>query len=345
MRAALLVKQKSPLVIADISLPQNLEYGQVLVKLFYSGICGAQINEITGAKGADKFLPHLLGHEGSGEVIKVGSGVTNVKPGDKVVLHWKVGKGIQSATPIYDWQGRKVNAGWVTTFNEFAVVSENRITPIGQKSDLITATLYGCALTTAFGVVSHDADLKSGESIVVFGAGGVGSAIIMAASLMSAYPVIAVDIVDSKLKFARKFGATHTYNSADKNIQQAISGLLGKDGADVTVDTTGIKEVRELSYELTNSTGRTILVGVPKKGEKMSIDSFPLHFDKKITGSFGGSSNPSYDIPRLIRLQQAKNINLSAMITKIYPLEKINQAIRELKHGKVIRGLIKLGRI
>lgn len=345
MRAALLVKQKSPLVIADISLPSKLEYGQVLVKLAYSGICGAQINEIEGVKGEDKFLPHLLGHEGSGEVMKIGSGVTNVKVGDKVVLHWKVGKGIQSATPVYNWNSRKVNAGWVTTFNEFAVVSENRITPIDQKSDLITATLYGCALTTAFGVVSHDARLKSGESIVVFGAGGVGSAIILAASLNNAYPIIAVDIAENKLKLAKKFGATNTYNSSKVDIKIVISKLLGKEGVDVTVDTTGVKTVRELCYELANNTGRTILVGVPKKGEKISIDSFPLHFDKQITGSFGGSSNPSYDIPRLMRLQQAKNINLSAMITKIYPVDKINQAINDLKQGKVIRGLIKLGNI
>lgn len=344
-KAAILVEQKKPLVVADISLPAKLEYGQVLVKLFYSGICGAQINEIEGAKGKDKFLPHLLGHEGSGEVVKIGSGVTKVKAGDKVVLHWKVGSGIQSATPTYQWQGKKVNAGWVTTFNEFAVVSENRITQIGPATDLVTATLYGCALTTAFGVVNHDARLKSGESIVVFGAGGVGSAIILAATLANAYPIIAVDIVEKKLKFAKKFGATHTFNSLKNNIKQSVSKLLGSSGADVTVDTTGIKEIRELSYELTNNTGRTILVGVPKHGEKISIDSFPLHFDKKITGSFGGSSNPSYDIPRLIRLQQAKNIILSSMITKIYPLEKINQAIYDLKQGKVIRGLIKLGRI
>lgn len=342
MKAAVLVEQKKPLVIADISMPAKLEYGQVLVKLFYSGICGAQINEIEGTKGEDKFLPHLLGHEGSGEVMRIGSGVTKVKAGDKVVLHWKTGAGIQSAAPVYDWEGKRVNAGWVTTFNEYAVVSENRITPISHGTDLITATLYGCALTTAFGVVSHDARLKSGESLIVFGAGGVGSAIITAGFITGAYPIITVDINEFKLRKAKELGADYVLKFSDTNtLRNRIKEYTGNLGCDVVVDTTGIKKVRELSYDLTNSTGRTILVGVPKKGEKMCIDSFPLHFDKKITGSFGGDTNPSYDIPRLIRLLKGRNIKLNKLISKIFPLEKINEAIKLVRHGNVIRCVIK----
>ena len=111
MKAAILVKQKSPLVVDEVKLPNSLEYGQVLVRVHYSSICGAQLNEIEGVKGPDKFLPHLLGHEGSGVVEKCGPGVTKVKAKDHVVMHWKKGEGIQSPTPTYKWKNKKVNRG------------------------------------------------------------------------------------------------------------------------------------------------------------------------------------------------------------------------------------------
>ncbi|MBS3132517.1 zinc-binding dehydrogenase [Candidatus Woesearchaeota archaeon] len=341
MKAAILVKQKSPLVVDEVQIPEVLHYGQVLVKVHYSGLCGSQINEIEGVKGPDRFLPHLLGHEGSGVVEGVGPGVTNVKEGDHVVLHWRKGKGVESSTPVYKLGGRTVNAGWVTTFNESAVVSENRITPIPKSFDMKLASLYGCAVTTGFGVVQNDAGVKSGESLVVFGAGGTGTSIILASSLASAYPVIAVDINDFKLENARRFGATHVINSSREDARQKISEYLSSD-ADVAVDTTGIKEIRELAYEVSGREGRTILVGVPKAGEKMCIDSFKLHFKKKITGSHGGDSNPAYDIPRLLRLQESGRFSLEKMVTKVCSLGEINAAIQELREGRVIRCVIKM---
>ena len=342
MKAAILVKQKEPLVLDEIDLPQELKYGQVLVKLAYSGICGSQLNEIDGEKGEDKFLPHLLGHEGSGIVEECGDGVTIVKPGDHVVLHWRQGLGIQSATPKYKWKDKTVNAGWVTTFNEYAVVSENRITKLSNDFDLKLAPLYGCAITTAYGVVHNDADLKTGESIAIFGSGGVGIALALASKLVSAYPIIAIDIKNKKLEQAKNFGATHTINSLEKNVEKEIFNLL-PNGVDVVVDTTGIKQVRELSYELTSKEGRTIYVGVPKLGEKINIDSFPLHFTKRITGSHGGNVNPSYDIPRLIRLQKSGNFSLDEMISHVYPLEQINEAINIVREAdNVVRCLIKM---
>src|SRR3989344_331856 len=125
MQAAILVELNKPLVVARLELPKALSFGQVLVEVRYSGICGAQINEIEGAKGPDKFLPHLLGHEGSGIVEDVGPGVRTVVKGDHVVLHWRPSDGIQSEPPQYQWKGKTVNAGWVTTFNDRAVISEN----------------------------------------------------------------------------------------------------------------------------------------------------------------------------------------------------------------------------
>ena len=342
MKAAILEKQKSPLVVDEIQIPSTLDYGQVLVKIHYSGVCGAQINEIDGVKGPDKFLPHLLGHEGGGIVEKCGPGVTNVKPGDHVVLHWRKGNGIQSPTPTYKWGNKDVNSGWVTTFSEYSVVSENRVTKIPKEIDLKIAALYGCSITTAFGVIHNDSKLKTGESIVVFGAGGVGTSIIFMASLISSYPIIAVDVNDFKLKNAKNFGATYTINSLSEDPRKKILDYVLSEGVDVAVDTTGIKEVRELAYEITNKEGRTVFVGVPKKNEKICIDSFPLHFTKKITGSHGGDSNPTYDIPRLLRLQESGRFNLDKMITKVYTLDQINDTINDLRKGDTLRCVIKM---
>src|SRR5215471_19467562 len=135
-KAAILARSRAPLVVDEITLPDELGVGQALVKIICTTICGAQINEIEAAKGPDKFLPHLLGHEGSGTVLRVGPGVKSVKPGDRVVLHWRPSAGIQCETPRYDWDGKIVNAGWVTTFNDEAIVSENRLTPIPKDFDL-----------------------------------------------------------------------------------------------------------------------------------------------------------------------------------------------------------------
>src|SRR5262245_15763413 len=194
MKAAVLVELNKPLVMADLDLPGPLSFGQVLVKIHYSGICGAQINEIEGAKGPDKFLPHLLGHEGSATVVAVGPGVKTVKPGDHVVMHWRPSAGLQAETPHYEWDGRKVNAGWVTTFNDEAIVSENRVTPIPADFDLRIAPLFGCAVTTAMGVVNRDAKVEVGQSVVVFGIGGVGVNIVQAAAMVSANPIVAIDV-------------------------------------------------------------------------------------------------------------------------------------------------------
>ena len=168
MKSAILTESNKPLVVTDIELPKKLEFGQVLVKVFFSGLCGAQINEIEALKGEDKFLPHLLGHEGSGVVEEIGEGVTTAKVGDHVVLHWRKSQGLQSSTPKYLWNGKQVNAGWVTTFNEKTIVSENRLTVIPKNFDLRIAALFGCAVTSGFGAVNNDAQVKIGQSVLIF---------------------------------------------------------------------------------------------------------------------------------------------------------------------------------
>ena len=340
MKAAILVKSKEDLVIRDIELPKKLFFGQVLVKIKYSGICGAQLNEIDAVKGKDNFLPHLLGHEGSGIVEKVGEGVKTVKKGDHVVLHWRKGSGIESQTPKYLLGRKTINAGWVTTFNEKAIVSENRITKIPKNFDLKLAPLFGCSITTAFGVVNNDAKIKIGESVVIFGVGGVGLNIAQASSMVSAFPIIGVDINQFKLNLGKKFGLTHPLLFTKKNIQKKIDKILKGEKPDIVIDTTGISDVIELAYSITSSKGKTILVGVPK--DKISIYSLPLHFEKIITGSHGGDSNPDYDIKRYIQLFKGKKINLSKIITNEFSLDEINKAIKLFRKGNVGRIIINM---
>ncbi|MDO9082079.1 MAG: zinc-binding dehydrogenase [Humidesulfovibrio sp.] len=346
--AAVLVEQKKPLVVAEISLPKELSFGQVLVKILYSGICGAQLNEIAGAKGPDKFLPHLLGHEAVAEVLEIGPGVRTVQPGTRVCLHWRPGTGLQADPPKYSWsgpdgEGQTVNAGWVTTFCRHAIISENRMTPVPDGFDPRLVPLLGCAVTTAMGVINNDAQVKIGQSVVVFGVGGVGLNIVQFAALVAANPVIGVDINDEKKEMALKYGATHAFNSKNVNdIADEIKKIVGPGGADVVVDTTGSARIIELCYELTHADGRTILVGVPSKGDKVSIYTLPLHFKKILKGSEGGSCQPALDIPRIISLVQKGRVSLDGLVTHEFALEDINQALDLVRTGQAGRVLIKM---
>ena len=342
MKAAILVESKKPLIIDDITLPDNLEFCQVLVKVHYSGICGAQINEIDAAKGPDKFLPHLLGHEGSGVVQETGPGVSTVKKGDHVVLHWRPSKGIQSPTPKYNWNGKQVNAGWVTTFNEQAVISENRLTVIPNDFDMRIAPLFGCAVTTAFGVVNNDAKIKVGQSVIIFGIGGVGLNIAQASSMVSAHPIVGVDLLEHKLEMGKKFGLSHGLIGGEDKLNDKIRDIVGAQGADVVIETTGNSRMIEKAYELTHPDGKTILVGVPKKGDNVNIYSLPLHFNKVLTGSHGGNAKPDLEIPRYISLMNADKMTLNGLITHEFSLDEINEALDLFRSGKAGRIVINL---
>lgn len=334
MLAAILVELRQPLVVEEVELPESLAAGQVLVKLVYSGICGSQLGEIDGAKGEDKYLPHLLGHEGSGEVAAVGPGVRHVREGDTVVLHWRKGLGIEAEPPHYLWRGKTLNAGWVTTFNQYAIVAENRVTRIESGSDLKVAALYGCAVTTGFGVVVNNAKLKIGESIVVYGAGGIGLNVVQAAALTSASPIIAVDLFDDKLELARRMGATHLINATKCDAREQIQAILGGTGVDVFADNTGLPAIIELGYAITKPQGKVILIGVPKKGQTSSLFTLPLHFGKQLIGSHGGDAVPNEDIPRYMKLFKARNIDLGTLITHTVGLKDINEAIADIRSGK-----------
>ena len=339
MKAAVLVGQNEPLEIIDVELP-HLTVGQILVKVHYSGICGKQLEEIDGRRGPDPYIPHLLGHEGAGVVEKIGPGVTKVKPGDHVVLHWVKGRGIDSAPPRYNFNGTEVSAGWVTTFSEHTIVSENRATAIPTSIGFDVAALLGCAVTTGLGIVFNDAAMKPGQSIAVFGAGGIGLNVVQGASLVNATPIVAVDRFENKLRWASDFGATNTIDASYGDLKNQLIDLSNDSEFDVTVDTTGNSEVRQMAFEVTSNTGITIFAGVPNVSDRISIDSFPLHFGRRLVGSHGGGTNPDVDIPRYVRLYQAKKLDLDRQITHRYDLSDINQAVEQVRSGQVGRCII-----
>jgi S-(hydroxymethyl)glutathione dehydrogenase / alcohol dehydrogenase len=258
-----------------------------------------------------------------------------VKPNDLVVMHWRKSQGIECAPPKYQWNGRAVNAGWVTTFNEYAVVSENRLTAIPADSDLEVAPLFGCAVTTGFGVVQNNARLRIGESVVVYGAGGVGLNIVQAAALVNAYPIVAVDLHAGKLDLAQRMGATHIIDASVTESAPAIEKIFGAQGLDCFVDNTGMPSIIELGYRLTKTQGRVVLVGVPRNGQNVTLYSLPLHFGKGFAGSHGGEAVPEIDIPRYMNLYRQGRIKLRELITEQHSLDEINVAIDRMRRGEI----------
>ncbi len=265
-----------------------------------------------------------------------------LKKCDNVVLHWRPSSGIQSPTPNYKWGRKQVNAGWVTTFNEQAVVSENRLTVIPADFDMRIAPLFGCAVTTAFGVVNNDAQIKVGQSVVIFGIGGVGLNIAQAASMVSAHPIVGVDLHEHKLEMGKGFGLTHSVVGGKDKVNDLIRDIVGFQGADVVIETTGNSRIIEQAYNLTHHDGKTILVGVPTIGNNISIYSLPLHFKKILTGSHGGSAVPDLEIPRYIRLMESGKMSLDNLITHEFSLEEINEALDLFRTGNTGRITIRM---
>jgi S-(hydroxymethyl)glutathione dehydrogenase/alcohol dehydrogenase len=332
MKAAILEKLNTPLAVDQLEIP-NLECGQVLVRVHRSGICGAQLGEIAGVKGDDKFLPHLLGHEGGGVVVDVGPGVTQVRKGDHVVMHWRKGGGIQSQPPRYRRGDNVVTAGWITTFNDHAVVSENRLTPIPKDIPFEIAALMGCAITTALGLVNNEARLKIGQSIAVLGCGGVGLNVIQGASMVSADPIIAIDMYESKLQMAKGFGASHIIDTSNSDVREELQKIVGKRGVDVFVDTTGQVKLIKLAYELSASSGKTILVGQSRHDQYVDFQTLPLHGGKTLMASDGGQTNPNEDIPKYLNLYTKGKLKLDSLITHRFALNEVNTALDTVRKG------------
>jgi S-(hydroxymethyl)glutathione dehydrogenase/alcohol dehydrogenase len=248
-------------------------------------------------------------------------------------------------TPVYESRIGKVNAGWVTTFNEYTIVSENRVTKIPVDFDPEIAALFGCAVTTGFGVVTNNAHLAIGQSIAIFGAGGIGLNIVQGAALAGGNPIIALDRFDNRLELARSLGATHTINVTKADATEEIRNIVGHDGVDVAVDNTGSVDVISLASRLTNAHGRTVLVGVPPKDSTAAISTLPLHFEKRLVGSHGGECRPDIDIPRYVRLVREGRLHLAGLIGTRYPLADVNDAIVDMTSGRLAgRAIVRLGK-
>lgn len=325
--AAVLIEQNKPLQITEITIPEPVA-GQVLVRVKASGICGAQLREITGAAGYDKYLPHLLGHEGGGIVLKTGPGVHKVKKGDHVVLHWRKGTGAEAAPAKYN---DGIGGGPVTTFNEACLVSENRVTKIEKDIPFSVAALMGCAITTGFGLVYNEAKLKAGQSIAVCGVGGVGLNVIQAADIAGAGRIVAIDIDHQKLVTAEYFGANSFVINDDPILFKQEVGKI-----DVFVDCTGAASVINLGLQAVKPGGKMILVGQPKNGETVSFDNFSQHYcGKTIIDSQGGLTNPDTDIPRYLDLYRSQKLNVKGLITRATKLKDVNTTIDLLRKGRI----------
>lgn len=336
--AAILVEQRQPLVLDEVELPA-LGYGHVLVQMKASRICGSQLGEIEGVKGPDKYLPHLLGHEGGGIVLEVGPEVSHVKPGDHVVLHWRPGAGIQARPVQYKLGAKTINAGNITTFQNLTVVSENRLTRVPADTDPEVSSLLADTLTTGFGAITRDAQVTLGESVVVIGVGGIGLGAILGAKLAGAHPIIAADIQDHKLAKAREYGATHTINTRSENLAESVQHILGGP-ADAVFDGTGNAAVIDQAWKITSAKGRLILIGVMRHDQQFSLNTLPLHYGKSLTGSEGGSSLPSQDIPRYLRMIRDGRFDPRGMISHRCALTDINAAIATMRSGESIHTIV-----
>lgn len=340
--AAVLVELNQPLVIADLELPA-LKPGQVIVDVAFSGVCHTQLLECRGYRGPDPYLPHCLGHEGSGVVIEISSGVTKVKEGDHVILSWIKGSGANVNSTTYGWAEGIVNAGAITTFNQQAVISENRLTVITDEVSLKTAALLGCAVPTGSGAVFNVAKPMPGQSIVVFGTGGIGLCAVMAASLASCVPIIAVDLVADKLESARQLGATHLVDASQSSPTDIIKQIC-PNGVDFAIEATGRPAVMQQSIEsVRNQGGTVVVIGNARHGEMLEFNPWHLNLGKKILGTWGGDSIPERDYPRYCKLTEAGKLNLTPFLNKpTYTLQDINIALADLEAGKVARPVIKM---
>ena len=334
MKAVVLEQIDSPLVVKDVELT-SLSVGQVLVKVLVSGLCGSQLHEIRGHKGNAKFLPHLMGHEGCGVVEEVGPGVTTVNVGDKVVMHWRPGSGIESPFPNYILDGKKISSGKVTTLSEYSIVSENRVTKIPSETPSVLAAMLGCSLTTALGIIDNECELKFGESVAVIGCGGVGLNLIQAAKMKSASPVIGIDINQNMEELSNIVGVDV--------FEISIHNISGK--VDVIIDTTGIPEVISDAYEKLSNTGRLVLVGQPAPGRSIEVRNALSMFDgfgKSIRATQGGKTDPEKDIPRYIGLANSGVLKFEELHTHTFTLDTINDAFDLLKTGNAGRIMVKI---
>lgn len=340
-QAAILVEIGKPLELGELELPA-LGPGQVLVEIACSGVCHTQLLECRGERGPDPWLPHCLGHEGSGTVLELGPDAAKLRVGERVVLSWLKGSGADAPGAVYRWEGRAVNAGGVTTFMRHALVSENRLTRLPPGLSLRSAALLGCAAPTGFGAVLHAASARAGQSLVVFGTGGVGSCAVAAAAAAGCDPVVAVDVDARKLARARQLGATHGVLFEDGDAREALRALCPA-GFDLAIEASGAPAAMRAALACVRPRGGTaVVIGNARAGERLELDPRELNQGKRLLGTWGGDSDPDRDFPRYARLLARGRPDPELLLSPPYRLEEINRALDDLAAGRALRPLIEL---
>ena len=339
--AAILVQTKKPLVLDEIEIPK-LRKGQLLVKIHYSGICGTQLNEIDGKKGEDKWLPHCLGHEAVGTVCDTGPGVSRMKVDDSVVLTWLQGEGIDAGGVQYGWRKSFVNAGPVTTFQQYAVVSESRVFTTGSSALTDMHVLMGCAAPTGMGAVRNVLRVQKGNSFLVFGSGGVGLCAISMARKLGANPIIAADISNERLKLAKSFGADITVNLTLESIADAIANHCGGT-IDCAVEACGSPTVlNDILGFLRPQGGKVVVIGNAAHGSAVTIPSVEFNMGKSILGTWGGDTKPDQDFASYQKEIEQKSEVFGQLTSEKFLLEDINVAIDKMRTKDVTRPVIQM---
>lgn len=339
--AAILTQIGKPLELDEIEIPP-LRTGQLLVKVGHSSICGTQLNEIDGKKGKDKWLPHCIGHEAIGSVVDIGSDVTRFRKDDDVILSWLKSDGLDAGGTQYKWGNTSVNAGPVTTFQRYAVVSENRLTKMVSNSLGKIQVLLGCAAPTGMGAVKNVLQPNEGDSIVIFGAGGVGLCALMMAKDLKLSPVIVADISEQRLALARQFGADITVNVAAKPLNVAMKEN-NLDHVDHLVEVTGSIGVTNSIMEfLRPQGGRAVIVGNAPAGEVMKIAPHHFNMGKSILGTWGGDSKPERDFEIFSNILSSYVHVLGNLMEKTFALENVNEAIVCMREKSIARPILSL---
>lgn len=357
VRAAVLPAVDAPLVVTEIDLPEPGP-GQVRVRLAAAGVCHSDLSLSNGT--LRQPVPAVLGHEGAGTVVAVGDGVGHVAPGDKVVLNWApacggchfcglgevwlcANSGNAAATPYATLaaDGSALHPGLGTAvFAEETVVAAAAVLPLPEGVPLIDAALLGCAVLTGYGAVHHAAAVRPGESVAVYGVGGVGLAVLQSARIAGAGRIVAVDVAPGKEELARAAGATD-FVMAGEDTARRVRGLTGGHGADVAVECVGRADTIRTAWSSTRRGGRTTVVGIGGQDQKVTFSALELfYFGRTLSGCVYGNCDPAQDLPVLAGHVRDGSLDLSGMVTEHIGLEGIPAAFEAMTAGRGGRALV-----
>ncbi len=358
MKAVVVQKQNEySVTTVDLDPPKM---GEVLVKMKATGVCHSDLSVINGTIPSP--YPVVLGHEGAGIVEQVGEGVTNVKPGDHVVisfipncgdcfycLHQEpyLCSGAKQDGNQFDGTSRVSKNGqrlfvmsFVGIMAEYAVVPAACVVTIDKSYDFKVAALVGCGVTTGVGAAIRTANVQPGSTVAVFGCGGVGLNVIQGARIAGAVQIIACDLSLEKMQMAKEFGATHVIDPGADMVKQ-VAALTNGIGVDYAFDVVGNSKVIEQCIKATRKNGTAVLVGVGRLDDRFSVNSAILPFTAKtIKGCMYGSANFKVDFPLYLSLYRAGKLDLERLITRTYSLDDAPQAFSDMEQGKNARGVI-----